>query len=99
MIQYELPRGLLHDLLAVILGYHGERQIDAGGDAGRTPDIAVAHEGAVGLELDVRIGREEMPRALPMRGGAGAGAQGGLGVDDCPRSDACHAKSAVGTTL
>ena len=51
VVEHELARGLLRDLVAVILRHHRQRQIDAGGDAGRTPDIAVADEDPVGLQL------------------------------------------------
>src|SRR5262245_29560399 len=61
MIEHELARGLLHDLLAVIFADHGEREIDAGGDARRAPDVAVAQEDAVGLELHIGIGCEKLP--------------------------------------
>src|ERR1700682_1714073 len=56
VIEHELARGLLRDLLAMILGYHGERQIDAGGDPRRTPDVAVADEDLVRLQFYLGIG-------------------------------------------
>src|SRR6185437_7296762 len=58
MIEHELARGLLRNLLAKILGNKRERQIDACGDAGRAPDIAVAHENPIGLQLHLRISGE-----------------------------------------
>ncbi len=79
MIEHELARGLLRDLVAEILRYHRQRQIDAGGDPGRTPDVAVADENPVGLQLHLGIGGEKMPGAPPMRGGAAAVEQAGFG--------------------
>ena len=96
MIEHELARGLLRDLVAVILRDHRERQIDAGGDAGRAPDIAVAHEDAVGLELHLRIGGEKLPRALPMGGGAAAVEQAGFGEHEGAGADAGDADAALG---
>src|SRR5262245_60387197 len=54
VVEHELPRSLLHDLVAVILRHHRKCEIDAGGDAGRAPEIAVTHEDAVRLEPDLR---------------------------------------------
>src|ERR1700730_688169 len=72
VIEHELTRGLLRDLLAEILARHREREIDAGGDPGRTPDVAVANENPVGLPLHLGMEAEKLPGALPMRGGAAA---------------------------
>ena len=48
VIQHELARGLLRDFLAVIFRYQRQREVDAGGDARGTPDIAVADENPSG---------------------------------------------------
>ena len=79
VVQHELPRGFLRNLVAIIIRDHGEREVDAGGDAGRSPDVVVANIDLVGLELDLRIGRNKMFGALPMRGGAASVEQAGFG--------------------
>ena len=96
MIEHELARGVLRDLLAMVLHDHGQRKVDPGGDAGRTPDVAVTHENAVRLELDVRIGAEKLPRALPMRGGALAIEQTGRCEDEGAGTDTGDAGAAPG---
>ena len=50
VVDHQLLRGPRARRLAEILGDHGQRQVDAGGDAGRGPDVAVLDEDAVGLE-------------------------------------------------
>src|ERR1700730_10691353 len=94
MIKYELARGLLRDLLAKILRGHCQREIDAGADPGRGPDVAVAHEDLVGLEFHLRIRSDEMPGALPVRGGAAAVEQAGFGKDINPGAAAGDADAA-----
>src|SRR5439155_26003582 len=88
VIEHELPRGLLRDVIAEILRDYRQRQVDAGGDPRRTPDVAVAHENPVGLQFYSRIGRQEMPGALPVRGGASAVEQAGFGKDVGSGADA-----------
>ncbi len=51
VIDDELLRGRLRDLVAELVGDHRQREIDAGGDAGRAPDVAVLHIDAIGFEL------------------------------------------------
>ena len=96
MIEHELARGLLRDLVAEILRRHRQRQIDAGADPRRTPDIAVADENPVGLQLHLGIGGQKMPGALPMRGGAAAVEQAGFGEDVGAGADAGDADAAFG---
>ena len=88
VIEHELPRGLLRDLVAIVFRDHRQRQIDAGRYAGRGPDVAIAHEDAVGLELHLRIGFQKMPRPLPVRGGAPAVEQAGFREDVGAGTDA-----------
>ena len=95
VIEHELARGLLRDLLAKILGHHGERQIDAGSDAGRTPDVAVADEDLVRLQLHLGIGGKKMRCTPPMRGGAAAVEQAGFGKDVGAGADAGDADAAL----
>src|SRR6516165_6530505 len=99
MIEHELARGLLHDFLAMIFRDHGQRQIDAGRDSGRAPDLSVTDENPVGLELHPRIGAEELPRAPPMGGGTSAVEQPRLGKDESPGADACDAGATFGDVL
>src|SRR5215472_13216985 len=54
----------------------------AGGDAGRAPDIAIAHKDLVWLELHLGIAREKLPRTHPMGGGAPAVEQARFRKDD-----------------
>ena len=95
VIEHQLLGGLLRDLVAVIFRDHRQRQIDAGRYAGGRPDVAIADEDAVRLELHLRIGFEKMPRALPMRGGAAAIEQAGLGEDIGAGADAGDADAAL----
>ena len=88
MIQHELARGLLRDLLTMVLGDHREREIDTGRDARRRPHIAVMREDLVRLELHLGIARDEIPCAAPMRGGASAVEQARLGQHIGARADA-----------
>ena len=94
MVEHKLARGLLRDLVAEILTYHRQRQIDAGADPGRTPDVAVPDENPVGLKLHLGIGGEKMPGAPPMRGGAAAVEQAGFGEDVGAGADAGEADAA-----
>src|SRR6516225_9020309 len=72
MIEHELACGVLRDLLAMILGDHRERKVDAGGYAGGCPHIAIAGEYPVRLELDLGVAHDEIPRTAPMCRGAAA---------------------------
>jgi hypothetical protein len=79
----------------MILRDHRQRQINAGGDARRGPDVAVAHEDLVRLELDLRVARNEMAGALPVRGSALAVEQPGFGEDVGAGADAGDADAAL----
>ncbi|MEY9481254.1 hypothetical protein ABH981_005467 [Bradyrhizobium ottawaense] len=78
----------------MVLGDHRERQIDARRNSCRRPDIAVAGEDLVRLELHLRIARDEIARPPPMRGGAAAVEQPRLGQHIGARADARHAHAA-----
>src|SRR5690349_13298969 len=95
MIEYELPRGLLDDRLAMILSHHRKRQIDTGGDSSGTPDLTVAHEDLVGLELHLRIGRKKLARVLPVRRGALAIEKARLGKHEGSGANAGDARTAA----
>src|SRR6266852_3447542 len=95
LIEHELARGFLRDLVAEIFRDKRQRQIDAGADPGRTPDIAVANENPVGLQFYLGIGREEMPGALPMRGGAAAVEYAGFRKNVGAGADAGDADAAL----
>ena len=88
VIDHELLRGTLGDRLAEILGDQRQREIDAGGDAGRGPDRAVADENAVGLDADAGDRRGRTRRRGPMRGRAPAVEQPGRSKDEGARADA-----------
>src|SRR5204862_2353292 len=98
VIEHELERGLLRDLVAKILRDHRERQVDAGGDPSRGPDIAVANKNLVRLEPDLGIGGNEMLRALPMRGCAATIEQAGFSQNVSAGAHAGDADAAFGHT-
>ena len=50
MIQHELTRGVLRDLVAIVLGDHGEREIDASLIAATVEGIADIRASAEGRE-------------------------------------------------
>jgi putative intracellular protease/amidase len=60
------------DLGAEVVLDQGERQVDAGGDAGRGPDRAVADEDAVGLQAHARMAAGDVDGVAPERGDAAA---------------------------
>src|SRR3982074_498295 len=77
----------LLELVAKILRHQRQRQIDAGADPGRTPDIAVADENPVGLQLYLGIYADKMRGALPVRGRAAAIEHARFGEDIGARAD------------
>lgn len=72
LVDDKLLRRAARDILAEIVLDEGEREVDAGGNAGRGPDIAIVNEDAVRIDADPRIAASEIVRACPMRGGAAA---------------------------
>ncbi len=84
----ELLRRPAGGLRAEVVLDEGQGQVDAGGDAGRGPDVAVPDEDALGVELHLRVAAAEIVRAVPMRGGAAAVEQTGLGEEVGARADA-----------
>ncbi|MNV64476.1 hypothetical protein D3C71_1571210 [compost metagenome] len=50
-----MPRDLQGHIAAQIGFYHRQRQVDAGGDPGRSPDRAVVDENRIGLDLQLRM--------------------------------------------
>src|SRR3982074_2109311 len=95
VVEHELPRSFLRDLLAEILRDKRQRQIDAGGDPRRTPDVAVADENPVGLQLHLGIGIKKMPGALPMGGGTATVEQTCFGEDIGAGANAGDADAAL----
>jgi hypothetical protein len=53
----------------VILFHHGQREIDAGRNAGRRPHVAVAHEDAIVFDAALRIRASQLIARRPMRHG------------------------------
>src|ERR1700676_2212987 len=94
-VEHELACGLLRDLVTKILRDKRQRQIDAGSDARRTPDIAVADENPVWLQFHLGIGADTMSGALPMRGGAAMIEQACFGQDVGAGTDAGDANAAL----
>jgi hypothetical protein len=95
VVEHELPGCFLRDLIAKIFRHQGQRQIDAGADPGRTPDVAVADENPIGLQFHFGIGTEKMRGPLPMRGGAAAIEHAGFGKDIGAGADAGDADAAL----
>ena len=58
-----------------------------GGDAGRRPDVAVAHEDRVGVDLDVGVAARELGAGGPVRRRAAAVEQAGLGEQEGAGAD------------
>jgi hypothetical protein len=94
VIDDEMLRRALGDRLAEILGDERQREIDAGGDAGRGPHIAVADKDAVGFDTDLRIGARQFAGARPMGGGAAPVEQPGGGENKGAGADAGDAPGA-----
>jgi plasmid stabilization system protein ParE len=94
-IQHKVTRDAERDDRAAILLDQGQRQIDAGGDAGGSVDVPVADEDGVRHHLRLREQRCELRRRRPVRGGAASveqaasAQQEGAGADagdpPCPR--------------
>lgn len=72
VIDDQLLRGLARDPLAEIVGDHRQREVNAGGDARRGPNIAIPDIDAVGFEPHPRKAPGEIGTAVPMGGGAPA---------------------------
>ena len=67
LVDHQLLGCLLGDRAAQVVLDQRQRQVDAGGDAGRGPDLPLAHEDPIGLHPDPRIAPSEVVGAAPMR--------------------------------
>jgi hypothetical protein len=56
----------------VIFLDHRQRQVDAGRNAGRSPDVSVAHEDAIVFDAALRIRPAQLLARRPMRDGGAA---------------------------
>jgi len=88
LVNEKLLRGVARNLGAEIVLHQSEREIDAGRDAGRRPDLAVADEDAIGIERHVRIPTPSMVRAVPVRRSAAAVEPSGFRQKKGSRADA-----------
>ena len=90
----QLARHRQRDVAAVVLLDQRQCQVHSRGHAGRGVDRAVTHEDGVGLDVRVgKLARQFLGRA-PVRGGAAALEQPGLGQQEragADRGDAAHA--------
>ena len=75
------------ELAAEILLDQRQRQIDSGGDAGRGPDVAVADEDRIGLQVHGGKAAGEFGAAPPVRHGATAIEQAGGGQQEGAAAD------------
>ena len=78
----------LGDLDAVVVLDERQRHVDAGGDAGRRPHVAVAGPDRIGVDVDVRVLGGEPRRSRPVRRGPPAVEQPGGGEDERAAADA-----------
>ena len=73
--------------VSVVVGDEGQREVDAGGDAGRGPHVAVADVDGVGVDGDTLVAVLEEPARVPVSGRpttlqqAGGGEDEGAGAD------------------
>jgi len=95
IVDHELLRSALGDALAQILGDERQREVDAGGDAGRGPNRPVSDEDTVGLDADLRTGAGGLGGGRPMRGGAATVEQPGSCEDERSRAHAGDPPRAV----
>jgi hypothetical protein len=75
----------------VVVLDHRQGHVDAGGDARRRPDPAVADEDGFAIDLDPRIGASQAVARRPVGGGALAVEDTGARGEECPvanRADA-----------
>jgi hypothetical protein len=91
MVNHQLLGGAAGDFFAQVVGDQGEGEVDAGGDAGGGPELAVAGVDAVGLEFHAREAFQEIRGAAPMGGAALAVEHAGLGEDVGARADRADA--------
>ena len=62
---HQPPRHQLGDVGAVVVLDEGEGEVDPGGDAGRRPHVAVAHEDRIGVDVDRRVPAHAVPWPAP----------------------------------
>ena len=92
VVNDELTRDGLGNVLAEILLDHGQRKIDHRGHSGGGPDQAVLDEDAVFLDADAGVALPERDSILPMGRDPLALEQAGSGQDESAfRAGGCHA--------
>jgi hypothetical protein len=83
--------------LGTVVGLgHGQGQVQAGGDPGRGPDVAVADEDRVRVDRDLRIPLREVLASGPVGDGPAAVQQSGLGQQERSAADRCRAPGPSG---
>ena len=83
-------------LVSVVVGDESEREVDAGGDAGGGPHVAVVHVDGVGVDGDVDVGVVEQSAFRPVGGGPSSVQQAGRGEHEGAGADRGHAACAGG---
>ena len=89
------PRQRLGDVGAQVIGDHGQRQVDPGGDPGARPDPAVADVQRVGSHVQRRILGLQFLRVGPVRGHMAPVDQPGGGGDEGARTHGGHPSAAA----
>ena len=98
--EHHQPAGdRLGDVDAVVVLDERQRQVDAGGDAGRRPHVAVADPDRVGVDVDVRVLGGEPRGAGPVRRRPPAVEQAGGGEQERAAADADDATGAAARSL
>src|SRR5215469_14293528 len=99
MVDDQVLRGASREALAEVLADQGERQVDAGSDAGRAPEASLTHENAIRLEPHARKAAAKLLAAAPVRGGGTPIEQPGSGEQERAGADARHAARPQGACL
>ncbi|MNI59210.1 hypothetical protein D3C73_1143610 [compost metagenome] len=57
---------VLGDFLAMVIGHHREREVNAGGNAPRSDEVTVLHENLIGLHLRFRKSLDQPLGVMPV---------------------------------
>ncbi|GAA3148113.1 hypothetical protein GCM10020001_084320 [Nonomuraea salmonea] len=81
-IDHEAAGDVPGQAVAVVAGDEGERQVHAGQHAGRRPHVAVLDVEGVGVDVHAGVAAAQVVGDEPVRGGAAAVEQPGLGEQE-----------------
>ncbi|MNN12230.1 hypothetical protein D3C81_1252130 [compost metagenome] len=90
-VHREFLRGVQRHLVAIVGLHHGEREVDAGGDAGRGPELLLLHEDGVGVQVHAGKQLVEAVAHRPVGSGALAVEQAGKAQQEGPGAYGRHA--------